>query len=131
MQTRWFWSIVVAGPIIVWLAEYALSQLAPGIFSRPANAAFGVVLAIVCGALWRRLDRSLLAAASIAIPLAVVWTFNAFVDVPRLAHLAIYAVGVGFFVVMASSAPLVGWWYRVILRTARQPPLQGLDSNDR
>ena len=120
--SRWFWPVVVVGTLSLWVLEWALSQAIPLRLPMAAGVAVEWAVAILCGAMWYRADPSPLAASSITIALAALWTVDVLLDVPVVVHVAILAVGIGGFYALASSYPLAAWWYRVILRSRRVPP---------
>jgi hypothetical protein len=122
--SRWFWPIVVVGTLAIWLGEWAIAELTTFRLPLAAILATQWLIAGALGALWYRGDPSLLAAASIALPIGALWTANILLPLPRLAQVAIYGAGLGLFFALASSDALTAWWYRVILRSRRVPPIR-------
>jgi hypothetical protein len=120
--SRWFWPIVVGGTAATWLGAWVVSQNTSFRLPLAAVVVAEWLVAALCGAVWYRADPSLLAAGSIALPLAVLWTVDALLGLPRVASLAIWAAGFGGFLALASSHTLTAWWYRFVLRSRRDPP---------
>ena len=121
-DSRWFWPTVIVGTVGIGAVGWGLSRTDFAYLLWPIALAWALLIPLGFGLLLVRVGHPVVAALSVAVPLAILFVASAMFVHPAPLRLAANAVGIGFLLAFAGSDRLVAWWYRVVLFSTWRPP---------